>query len=277
MEAGEHIISISDSEFINISASGNGGAFVLENSQNKIFCCYFFQCQAQTHGGAMIVKNSINNISSIRFDSCFVREHDNEKYGNCFYFINSINDIKMNSVHKCGPDNVRCGDSPCVFLNKFVDLKNLNATNNFDAGGAGSISVFSPISGSSISYIHCEDVFSANYAELWNTNAIFSKCNFVNKTKNYMFWIAYSSVILTLEDCIFLNTLSKMVLGGGKLICNNCQSDVSYPGYNVTNISDKNKIIVRISYCKLQYCKSNIKNSQYVNQNTIYLYLLILI
>lgn len=242
--------------FIDLSSAVNGGAINYQNSGIEIFCNKFSNCQAQTYGGAIYLSNAANNISNNLFESCFVRERDNEKYGNVIYAPNCATRYEMNTMYKCGPDSDHCGDSACVLTNQVYIVKNLNASKIFGWGGAGSVALFSPSAGTAVSYIQCNDITDNNFFELWKQSNSISKCNFMNKTKgNYLFWI--EDATLTAIECCFVNTPSTLVNGGGNIRFNNCQSDVTYAEHGISSF--KNLVSINVMVCshEIVKCETN--------------------
>lgn len=258
-EFSAHVIS---SLFANFSLTGDGGAINYQNNGIEIFCSEFSNCQAKSYGGAIYLNYSNNSISNTNFESCFVRNHTNANFGNCLYGPNCASQFEMNIMHKCGPDPQNGGDSACALSNLVVIVKKLNATENFGVGGAGSISLMRPSDGTAVSFIQCVDIQDGNFLEWYYTSNKISKCNFINKTHdNYLFYI-YDTTITIIDSC-FINTSPTLLLGGGKIILSNCQSNVSYSGYAISPLLYINSYQFYICYNKNIRCKSHLNDFSY--------------
>lgn len=255
---------ISNSLFDGISSTSNGGALVINNIKIHIFCCKFHYCQAEDHGGAFIFRNSISLISNIYFEGCYVRQHQDAHFGNCFYASEGKCNFETNSLFKCGPDSTKGGDS-AVYVNMLLyDIKHLNASNSFGESGAGSVSIWNPFYGSTISYIQCIDITDHNYFELWFGQKTISKSNFINHSGIFYSFLSSTGSTLTIQDCFLINSPTQIVSGGGTLRAINCQSDVSYEGYGIEKLKNKDEFRVVVSDCKIQKCITNQNYISYI-------------
>ena len=238
---------ISNSIFEQISSSGNGGIFSLEEGKLFFQCSSFNLNTASQSGGCIYFTGTSIELKKASFFKCASLAHSDGIKGNVLASTGGDGIIENINTELCGYSDNDSSDSCISFYSSKSIISFVNATRNYGYGGGSCCSCLISTEGTELSFLNIVEGRDSYNIEAFTNHYAVTKTNFIDCTHCKKNSVAYANqnYLFTFISCVFKQMgNTKIVVNNLKYYAENCQTDGSFE--SIQQISNPSTILFEI-------------------------------